>query len=167
MIQTLYLLRHAKAEPWSPGINDFGRALAQRGHEHMQRLSEWALDKLSAPESALCSSSLRTRETLSHLLDTWPHLRTETDYLDEIYEANTGSLHALAGHGFAASNTIFMVGHNPGFEQLALGLMRDADAVTITKMHTGVLAVIDFPKGYEIDGGQGRLRHWVKRSTLR
>lgn len=166
MSQTLYLLRHAKAEPWYPGINDFERALGQRGHDHMQGLSEWALEKLSAPESVLCSSSLRTRQTLIPLLDIWPQLSNRTTYLDEIYEASTGSLHALAGQAFRSSESILMVGHNPGFEQFALGVLRESDAAKITKMPTGVLAIIDFPNGYEHDCGQGLLRHWVKRSQV-
>ena len=166
MSQTLYLLRHAKAEPWSPGINDFERALAQRGHDHMQHLSEWAREKLPAPESALCSSSLRTRETLLPLLGIWPRLSKGTAYLDEIYEASAGSLHALAGQAFHSSESILMVGHNPGFEQFLLGVLHDLDTAKITKMASGVLAVIEFPNGYDHDCGQGLLRHWVKRKDL-
>ena len=49
MSQTLYLLRHAKAEPWSPGINDFERALAQRGQDHMQRFGNADYKLLEKP----------------------------------------------------------------------------------------------------------------------
>ena len=166
MIQTLYLLRHAKAEPWFPGVKDFERKLSQRGKNHMSRLSDWMKDKLAPPETALCSSSQRTRETLSPLLHAWTDLSEQTLYLEEIYDATAGALDALARRYFRDSSVILMVGHNPGFEYLALSVMRDHDAGEINKMATGTLAVIDFPAGYVPDSGNGTLRHWISRKNL-
>ena len=166
MTQTLYLLRHAKAEPWSPGINDFGRCLNDRGIDHMAQLSNWALETLSAPEITLCSSSARTRETLQPFLDVWPTLQQNTEYLDEIYDAGTGTLHSLAESAFRSSSIVFMIGHNPGFESLTQAVLRNSDAAGINKMATGTMAVIDFPEGYEQGCGEAVLRHWVKRKDL-
>ena len=166
MKQTLYLLRHAKAEPWSPRINDFDRGLSPRGHDHMNRLSAWMLENLTAPQTVLCSSSRRTRETLTPFLDTWPNLSKITSYRDDIYEATTGTLQTLAGHSFEHSSISLMVGHNPGCEYLALSLMRDSDAGDIEKMAPGTLCVIEFPAGYSADCGDGILRHWVSRNKL-
>jgi phosphohistidine phosphatase len=166
MTQTLYLLRHAKAEPWMPGINDFERKLSERGREHMQSLSDWAAANLSEPEAVMCSSSFRTRETLEPFLSTWPQLPASTKYLDEIYESTTGTLHALAENAFTVSDSIMMIGHNPGFEYLASAVLRDSDAAKIRKMATGTLAVIDFPKGYDIDCGEGVLREWITRKSV-
>ncbi len=166
MTQTLYLLRHAKSVPWYPGVNDFGRRVAERGHAHMQRLSAWMLEHLEPPGQVLCSTSRRTRETLSPVLAAWPQCAANTRYLDEIYEASTGTLHALAAEAFRSADSVLMVGHNPGFESLALLALRDADAAEITKMPTGALAVIDFPGGYEKDCGRGVLRQWVGRKEV-
>jgi len=166
MTQTLYLLRHAKAEPWSPGIDDFGRCLSRRGNEHMLRLSAWMKEHLEVPGTVLCSLSRRTQETLAPFLDTWPELTDRTEYLHEIYEATTGTLHALAGEAFRESRSVMMVGHNPGLECLALGVLRDSDAGEISKIATGTLAVIEFANGYETDCGSGVLSHWVRRENL-
>lgn len=166
MSQTLYLLRHAKAEPWSPGINDFERSLSKRGRRHMDHLSEWSSETLAVPERCLCSSSARTRETIDPFFSQWQGLEGNTEYLDEIYEATTGSLHSIAETGFQTADSVMMVGHNPGFEFLAHALLRDQDANGITKMATGTLAVIEFPMTYERDSGEGILRHWVKRKDL-
>ena len=171
MTQTLYLLRHAKAEPWSLGINDFERGLNHRGRHHMRRLSAWMAENLALPDTVLCSSARRTRETLSPILDTWPAMLETTSYFDDIYEATTGTLHALAEHAFAHSSTTLMVGHNPGFEYLAMSLIQSSEAggpnkMEIGKMATGTLAVIDFPAGYAQDSGQGILRHWMSRKNL-
>ena len=166
MNQTLYLLRHAKAEPWEPGINDFQRELSERGKDHMHMLRDWAEENLTAPDIALCSPSARTRETLEPFFSTWPGLEQNTRYLDEIYESSTGTLHALAEEAFQSSSIVLMVGHNPGFEFLATAVMNDEEAARINKMATGTLAVIDFSDGYESDCGEGTLRDWVKRKSL-
>lgn len=166
MTQILYLLRHAKAEAWSPGIDDFGRCLSLRGTEHMLQLSAWMQEYLPMPGTVLCSSSRRTQETLAPILDTWPGLADRTEYLREIYEATTGTLHAIAGEAFKESQSVMMVGHNPGFEYLALRVLRDSDAREIEKMATGTLAVIEFENGYEADCGNGVLSHWIRRKNL-
>ena len=164
--QSLYLLRHAKAEPWVPGINDFKRILSDRGNHHVQRLTHWAAGLLDPPEVVLCSPSARTRGTLAPFTDAWPTLRDITHYLPEIYDATSGMLRALAEEGFAATDSLMIIGHNPGFEYLALGVMRDEDAAGITKMPTGTLAVIDFENGWLQDSGRGVLRHWIRRKDL-
>lgn len=166
MSQTLYLLRHAKSVPWEPGDTDFDRSLSQRGRDHMQRLSSWMRDHLDPPGAALCSSSRRTRETISPILGIWPQITQHTSYLDEIYEASTGTLHALAERAFETADSVLMVGHNPGFEYLAIAVLRDSDAAGISKMATGTLAVIEFPSSYGEDSGQGILRQWIRRKSL-
>lgn len=166
MSQTLYLLRHAKSVPWRPGASDFDRGLNERGYEHMRRLASWMSEHLEPPETTLCSTARRTRETLSPIIDAWPQMAAGIGYLDEIYEASSGTLHALAERAFGSSDRLLLVGHNPGFEYLAISLLRTADAGRIDKMATGTLAVIEFPAGYEADSGQGILRHWIHRKNL-
>ena len=166
MTQTLYLLRHARAEPWSPGGDDFTRKLSDRGRRHMLELAAWAKGELPPPDRILCSASQRTRDTLEPLLETWPGLTGKTTYMHDIYEASTGTLHEIVRRAFDESQTLMMVGHNPGFEYLAQAVLRDQDAAGINKMSTGTLAVIDFGGGYEDACGNGRLRHWVKRGDL-
>lgn len=164
--QTLYLLRHAKAEAWHPGCHDFGRQLNERGRVHTAKLSRWMQDALPEPDLILCSTSARTRETLELILQIWPATEARTRYLDEIYEASNGQLMALADTAFDTADRLLMVGHNPGFEHLAQALLRDQDAASMGKMATGTLAVIDFENGYTADRGEGVLRHWIRRKDL-
>jgi phosphohistidine phosphatase len=166
MSQTLYLLRHAKAEPWQPGSDDFARRLNEKGAAHARALAQWMRESLPEPDAALCSSSARTRETLAPMLDVWPSLSDRSHYLDAIYEATTGRLHGIAEEGFGQVDRILMVGHNPGFESLVCALLGDRDAARIGKMPTGALAVIEFKNSYESDAGAGLLRHWLTRKNL-
>ena len=166
MSQTLYLLRHAKAELWYPGVNDISRELSDRGREHMTRLSHWLPQHLAEPSVALCSPSTRTRETLEPLFDAWPDLFHRTEYVDSIYEGSTGTLHELAERAFEKSATVLMVGHNPGLESLAHALISDTAGRDLQRMSTGTLAVIEFPDGYAESFGEGRLIYWLKRKNL-
>lgn len=166
MSQTLYLLRHAKAEPWAPGVNDFTRPLSERGHDHMRDLVAKFPGTLDWPEKILCSGSTRTRETLTPFIERNPELARLTVYNDDIYEGSSGTLHALAQDAFETCHSLMMVGHNPGFEHLAMSLPRKDDVSGIYKMPTGTLAVIEFPAGYKEDAGHGLLRHWLRRKDL-
>lgn len=166
MTQTLILLRHAKAEPWTPGCDDFARVLSTRGRKHMDSLAGWIQGALPEPDAVLCSTSARTRETLDPLFGAWPELKARTHYLDAIYEATTGRLHALAEQAFEQVDSLLMVGHNPGFVHLAQSVLRDDDARRIAKMATGTLGVFEFDQGYVEGAGHGRLRHWVTRNQL-
>ena len=65
MHQQLYLLRHAKAEPCSPLGNDFSRALSEKGINDARLVAGWARDTLPLPDTVLCSTAKRTRQTLA------------------------------------------------------------------------------------------------------
>jgi phosphohistidine phosphatase len=165
-MQQLYLLRHAKAEPWSPLGNDFSRPLSGKGKRHAQALSAWAVDVLDPPDTVLCSPAKRTRETLAPLLAAWPQLLSATDYVDSIYGASLNMLLTLAGDAFSYSQRLLMVGHNPGFENLLINLLPTGDAAGIQGMATGTLAIISFPAGFKDIAGNGRLQHLTKRKDL-
>ena len=59
-----------------------------------------------------------------------------------------------------------MVGHNPGFEELLTGVLRQEQAATIQKMATGTLAVIEFSNGFSKNAAKGTLIHLVTRKDL-
>jgi phosphohistidine phosphatase SixA len=166
MEQHLYIMRHAKAEPWSPLGNDFSRALSPEGSRHALAVSAWASETLALPDTVLCSPSRRTRETLAPLLSKWPRLLSTTDYVDSMYGASLNMLLTLAEDAFSYSQRILMVGHNPGFEEFLTSVLRQEQAATIQKMATGTLAVIEFSNGFRKDAAKGTLIHLVKRKDL-
>ena len=165
-MQQLYLLRHAKAEPWSPLGNDFSRPLSDKGKRHALALSVWAAEHLIPPDTVLCSPSKRTRETLAPLLAKWPQLLATTNYIDSIYGASLDMLLTLANDAFSYSQGLLMVGHNPGFENFLINVLQARDAVAIQKMATGTLAVIGFPQGFKSTLPSGDLLHLIKRKEV-
>lgn len=165
-MKTLYLLRHAKAVRWQPGINDFERSLSSKGAAHSARLADWMAANLEMPGAALCSPSRRTIETIEPVLAAWPALKEKVQWDDDLYGASTGTLHALASAAFETSEAILMVGHNPAFEYLLRAVLKPQQAAGITKMTTGALGVIDFDPDWEQGAGQGELRHYVTKHDV-
>ena len=49
-MKRLILMRHAKTEPWSEGIDDFGRALTPLGHSDARRMAEELVALSWSPE---------------------------------------------------------------------------------------------------------------------
>ncbi len=166
MTHQLYLLRHAKAEPWSPLGNDFSRSLSSKGTHHARLVSRWALETLAPPDTVLCSPAKRTRETLGPLLSNWPQLLATTDYVDSMYGASLNMLLTLAEDAFSYSERLLMVGHNPGFEDMLMNLVQKNQAVSIQKMATGTLAVIEFSGDFKRGASSGELLHLIRRKDI-
>jgi phosphohistidine phosphatase SixA len=125
-MQHLMILRHAKAVPWQPGVEDFPRALNDAGRSHAARIAHWISEHLELPEQILCSPAQRTRETLAPLLALQPELETRTSFVPQIYGASTHTLTKILDNAFTTSDRVLIVGHNPGFEMLAFGCSRRA-----------------------------------------
>ena len=166
MTRHLYLLRHARAEPWSPLGNDFSRPLSSTGIRHAQLVSKWALATLPPPDTVLCSPAKRTRETLAPVLSNWPKLLATTDYVDSMYGASLNMLLTLAEETFSYSERLLMVGHNPGFENLLTNVLQQNQAVSIQKMATGTLAVIEFSSDFKRDARAGNLLHLIRQKDF-
>ncbi|MGD9021331.1 MAG: histidine phosphatase family protein [Lysobacterales bacterium] len=166
MGRQLYLLRHAKAEPWNPLGNDFSRPLSEMGKRHAMAVAEWATLNLEMPDTVLCSPSRRTRETLAPLLAKWPRVLSTTDYVDSMYGAPPDMLLTLAADAFSYSQRLLMVGHNPGFEAVLCAALLADEAASVHRMATGTLAVIVFERGFKAASPNGRLLRLLQREDL-
>lgn len=165
-MQQLMILRHAKAVPWQPGVEDFPRALNDAGRAHAASVARWISEHLELPEQILCSPAQRTRETLAPLLALEPELETRTSFVPQIYGASTHTLTKLLDNAFSASSRVLIVGHNPGFEMLAFDVLAPAQRSRINRLATGTLLVIDFESGWSSDSNRGILRHAVRGKKL-
>src|SRR6476646_10267620 len=64
----LWLLRHAKSSWEEPELDDRDRPLAPRGERSADRMSDYVRAEGIRPDVVLCSSALRTRQTLARVL---------------------------------------------------------------------------------------------------
>ena len=164
--QTLFLLRHAEAAPWYPGVPDLERRLSERGLAHMAKLSQWASTAIDPPDLVLCSTATRTRQTLESLGPGWIGENTRIRLEPDMYEATTGFLHNLADKAFRSVDRVMLVGHNPGLGYLSRAILADLPDNTPGTMAPGSLAVIEFERGWGGNEGTGQIVHWVSQSQF-
>jgi phosphohistidine phosphatase len=123
-MRTLYLLRHAKSSWAEPALPDRQRPLAPRGRGDAKRIAKHLVRVEIRPELVLCSSAVRTRETLERLLvalGAGSTVRLE----DELYGASAEQLLERIRLVPAATTSVMVIGHNPGIQALALLLADD------------------------------------------
>lgn len=165
-MQQLMILRHAKAVPGQPGIEDFPRALSEVGREHAARVAEWICEHQLSPDEILCSPAQRTRETLAPLLALRPELDSCTSFVPQMYGASIRTLTNLLDHAFVQRDCVLIVGHNPGFEMLGFEIIASTERRKLKRLPTGTLLVVDFERGWPDDAGQGRLTHFVSGKKI-
>jgi phosphohistidine phosphatase len=119
-MRRLILLRHAKAVRPGPDTDDFERGLEPRGRAEAARAAKLLADLALFPDVVLVSPAARTRDTWSIVADTLkaPKPRFEGG----IYDASVKDLLDIAAP-YSEAGTVLMVGHNPGFKDLARALM--------------------------------------------
>lgn len=169
-MKQLLLLRHAKSA-WPDGVEDHGRPLGDRGRRDAPRMGAHIAAVGLQPDFALVSSARRTEET-------WALVAPEfgkpcpARTVPSIYEAEPEAILAAIQDAPEECQRLLVIGHNPGFEELAalLAPIGDADAMGRLKMKypTAGLAVIAFDaaRWAEVAAGKGRLEAFVTPKSL-
>jgi phosphohistidine phosphatase len=174
-MKRLYLLRHAKAVPSDPRLDDHDRALTVRGMHDASAMARYMRKNEMAPVSALVSSSTRTRQTAEltlRELDNPP----PPDIRETLYLAEPGKILAMLQALSASVTGVLVIGHNPGIEALATLLAREPVRrkerarrdVLEEKFPTAALAVLDFDidRWRDIQPGEGKLVDFVRPKDL-
>jgi len=132
--RTLILLRHGKSA-YPDGVWDHERPLAERGLREAKLAGEWMADDGLHVDAVLCSTAVRTRETLDRTGVTAP-----VQYAEEIYGAAPAEiLETIRLLAPTQAQTLLVVGHFPGLPETALTL--DADG-RIDRFPTSAYAVL-------------------------
>jgi len=146
-MKTLLLIRHAKAEPGEADQRDEQRPLAEKGRGDAEALGRHLARRSELAQLALCSSSLRTVETLERVRGALTEgARIEID--ESLYLASAGDLLARLCAIDASVSSALLVGHNPAIQQLACTLAVTGDRAARERMalkfSPGACAVIEF-----------------------
>ncbi len=148
-MKRLILMRHAKTEPWTEGIDDHGRKLTPNGHIAASAIAIALQDAGWVPDRALISSARRTRETWAHVSQVFKTCEGEFD--EGLYLAGArGIMDYILDAEAGGVSTLLVVGHNPGMHDLAVRLLREAGsgdhqaAIRVSaKMPTGAAAMFE------------------------
>lgn len=118
----IYLLRHAKSEWDEPYLTDEKRGLSERGRKQVKALRSYLLDYQLDIDATYISPATRTEKTYSFLRKEFLRLpRPESN--GSIYEAGGEDLLFLCQGIPNNIHSAMIVGHNPGLEEFANGLL--------------------------------------------
>lgn len=140
----LLLWRHAKSDWSNPDLQDHDRPLVPRGQKAAKRMAKWFIQQDLKPEQVLCSTSVRTRQTLDYFTSL---TAIDCEFKPSLYHAEPAGLMQEIAQADNAFQSLMLVGHNPGFEDLVLMLNAQGDNPPITSekvMPTGALAIFQF-----------------------
>ena len=152
-MRELILLRHAHAEPATTGQADLDRPLSAEGLAEAEAAGRWLAAQKLVSDCVLCSPSRRARETLEAVLGAVGYVDQRIE--PSIYEATPGTLIALADTHHEAER-LLMVGHNPGFEQLA-ALLHSGQSGDHRGIPPAGVVVLTLPAGVALEPGVAQL----------
>ena len=143
-LRRLVVLRHAKSA-WPVGVPDHERPLAPRGIRDAPAAGRALAEAGCLPDLALCSTAVRARETWELASAQWatpPLVRHDA----RLYGADVPRLLRVVHETPAEVETLLLIGHNPGLEELVLELagegLDDALDEVRLKFPTSAVAVL-------------------------
>lgn len=117
-MKKLFLIRHAKSSWSDETLSDFERPLNKRGKRNIPLMASILKEKEILPDCILSSPAKRAKKTAKLLAKgigfTQPILYDKT-----LYEADKEEIHQAITSVDANCETLFVVGHNPGLNDLA------------------------------------------------
>ena len=170
-MKRLTLLRHAKSGDDGTVARDFDRPLNPKGRRAARAIGRHMHDQGLHFDTVLASPATRVAETLAEVeagyggaLD--PHWERR------IYLATTDELLDLVHETSDSTDSLLLVGHNPGLEQLVLRLVPrgidNARSQVEVKYPTASLAEMTFPvdRWRDVEEGGGDLVRFVRPRDL-
>lgn len=185
-MKTLYLLRHAKSSWDNLSLRDKDRPLNERGIEAATAMGRYLADNGPLPDMALCSPSVRTRETTDRFLaaanadaSAAANAKSDADLpveiVDALYNGSDRQMLAAIQNVSDDHDCLMVVAHYPAIPALAVALCGrndnpDQDGLfrLARKYPTGALAEISLPveRWADADVGVGALQRFVRPKSL-
>ena len=119
--RTLLLLRHAQTEDTRPGGRDIDRQLTAEGEEQARAVGTFLAELALEVDAVLCSSAVRTRQTLDGLGLALPDSRG-LDISSDYYNAGSDTLVEALRNLEDDCRSVLLVGHAPGVPAVAYEL---------------------------------------------
>lgn len=145
----LILMRHAKSSWGDPSLSDHDRPLNTRGRHAAEQMAHALALRGLLPDTILCSTALRARQTLKPLLDQLDGT-ISLSISRALYDATMDD-YPLLLNGLAQTapeaKTVLVIGHNFAIQDAAVSLAVPDDSDTLFKLKikfpTGAAAVLD------------------------
>ena len=170
-MKTLTLLRHAKSSWSNPAASDFDRPLNKRGHRAARTVGQALKAQGVAFDAVIASPAARVVETVEDVSEGYGS-PIRPAYDPRIYMASVATLLAIVREADDEADRLLMVGHNPGFEALAMLLTQEKGnglrGELATKYPTATVAEIALPIKHWRDAtpGTGELARFIRPRDL-
>ncbi len=146
------MLRHAKSSWDDADLPDRLRPLAPRGVRAAGAVARHLRTTAVAPELVLCSPARRAVQTWEGVAPGVPR-QTSVEFDEVIYHAGGDELLSRLRDVPSRVGSVLLVGHNPGLQDLAVGLEGSGDPGLrerlVAKFPTGALATLEVPGGWQ------------------
>jgi phosphohistidine phosphatase len=160
-MKRLIVMRHAKSD-WDAGAaNDHERPLNARGRREAPSVGERLAELGATPDLAIVSDAARTRETWARVAKSFP--KAEMALEPAFYLAGIDAVRDRLERAPRDAKTILVLGHNPGWEEMATELA--ADRVELKTSYAAIFETDDdAPWSELLAPGKLRLAKVVKPS---
>ncbi len=168
----LFIVRHAKSD-WSDAMgSDFHRPLAKRGEKSLPVMTQWLQNQNIKPAVLFSSPAQRAKQTAEAIIGKLSISEQAIVFDKRLYLASVDTLLDVLSEAAELSpqpNSVMLVGHNPGLENLVLLLCADplpytADGKLLT---TGNIVQLRFQQPWnELRAKQGQLINFVRPKEL-
>lgn len=172
MTKKLIILRHAKSGWDDPVARDFDRPLNARGEKAARIMGTWMARNKIAPNYVIASPAVRVVQTIDTLVTGYGS-RIEAQWERRIYLASSATLMDVLREVDTAHQTVLIVGHNPGLEDLVLDLVPEGEDpefrdLVETKFPTAAIAELNLAitDWSALDRNQGRLERFTRPRDL-
>ena len=163
-MKTLLILRHAKTQPDAPA-GDHARELTERGHRNAAAMGAYIRVLIGTPDAIITSDATRARQT-AEIVAPAANFAAPLTVEPRIYAADLETLLAVVRRIPGEVQTAIIIGHNPGFEELAAALPGNPEHEV--RLPPAGLAVLEFDvrRWDSVRGGAGRLREVATPRTI-
>jgi len=162
----LYIMRHAKSD-WETGTSDFERPINTRGNKSAIRIGRWMFENNHIPEKIISSPALRAKQTIELVIDQIAEKdKKEISYEEDLYLASLDSLLENITLYKGSVNSLMLVAHNPGLEELVYFLDGDSGS-QYKSMTTANLVIYKYADNqFDVETKKGKLIEFIRPKQL-
>ncbi|MBY8976995.1 histidine phosphatase family protein [Rhodobacteraceae bacterium NNCM2] len=146
-MKKVILLRHAKSSWSDPDLADHDRPLNPRGKASAPVIAQWLAHRKHLPDTILCSSAKRTKQTIKRMRSVLPEL-PDAKIEEKLYHASPDTMRERLNKLPKSCDTVLLVGHQPGIgaltRKLAEKKVRPRCARAFEHFPTAAAAVLEF-----------------------
>ena len=163
----LYIMRHAKSDWGIPGTSDFDRPINKRGNKSAISIGKWMSENNYLPEKIISSPAVRARQTIELVVEQIDS-KTNKDisYEQDLYLPSLDSLLENINLYKNDVNSLMLVAHNPGLEEL-IYFLDNTPGSQYKEMTTSNLVIFEYKNNkFDIATDKGCLIEFIKPKEL-